>query len=75
MTGIDRIGLANDITRIISYELNVNMRKINISVNNGIFEGVIDLYVHHSNDLNNIFMKISNVKGIDSVKRVEEFNE
>jgi len=75
MTGIDRIGLANDITKIISYELNVNMRKINISVNNGIFEGVIDLYIHHSNDLNNLFTKISDVKGIESVKRIEEFNE
>lgn len=75
MTGIDRIGLANDITNIISYELNVNMRNINISVNNGIFEGIIDLYVHHSNDLNNLLMKISNIKGIDSVKRIEEFTE
>ena len=75
MTGIDRIGLANDITNIISYELDVNMRNINISVNNGIFEGTIDLYVHHSNDLNNLLMKISNIKGIDSVKRIEEFTE
>ena len=75
MTGIDRIGLANDITNVISYELNVNMRKINISVNNGIFEGIIDLYVHHSNDLNNLLLKISNIKGIDSVKRIEEFTE
>jgi GTP diphosphokinase / guanosine-3',5'-bis(diphosphate) 3'-diphosphatase len=75
MTGIDRIGLANDITNIISYELNVNMRNVNISVTNGIFEGTIDLYVHHSNDLNNLIMKISNVKGIDSVKRIEEFTE
>ena len=35
MTGIDRIGLVNDITNIISSELKVNMTKINISVNNG----------------------------------------
>lgn len=73
--GIDRLGLANEITRIISYELNVNMRNINISVNNGIFEGTIDLYVHHSNDLNNLIMKISGIKGIDYVGRVEEFTE
>ena len=73
--GIDRIGLANDITRVISYELNVNMRNINISVSNGIFEGTIDLYVHHSNDLNNLILKISNIKGIDSVRRIEEFTE
>jgi GTP diphosphokinase / guanosine-3',5'-bis(diphosphate) 3'-diphosphatase len=75
MTGIDRIGLASEITHIISHELNVNMRNINISVNNGIFEGVIDLYVHHSNDLNNLILKISNIKGLESVSRVEEYTE
>jgi GTP pyrophosphokinase len=73
--GIDRVGLASEITHIISHELNVNMRNINISVNNGIFEGVIDLYVHHSNDLNNLILKISNIKGLESVSRVEEYTE
>jgi GTP pyrophosphokinase len=73
MTGIDRIGLVNDITHIISAELKVNMTKINISVNNGIFEGTIDLYVHHTKDLNNLILKISNINGIENVKRVEDF--
>jgi guanosine-3',5'-bis(diphosphate) 3'-pyrophosphohydrolase len=73
--GIDRIGLVNDITKIISSELNVNMTNINISVRNSIFEGTIDLYVHHTKDLNNLIMKISGVKGIEAVKRVEDFTE
>jgi len=75
MTGIDRIGLVNDITNIISSQLKVNMTKINISVQNGIFEGTIDIYVHHTKDLNNLILKISNVKGIESVKRVEDFSK
>ena len=75
MTGIDRIGLVNDITQIISFELNVNMQNVNISVHNGIFEGTIDLYVHHTKDLNNLILKISNIKGIESVKRVEDFTD
>jgi GTP pyrophosphokinase len=74
MTGIDRIGLVNDITNIISSELKVNMTRINISVNNGIFEGTIDLFVHHTKDLNNLILKISNINGIDNVKRVEDFS-
>ena len=74
MTGIDRIGLVNEITNIISSELKVNMTRINISVKNGIFEGTIDLYVHHTKDLNNLILKISNIKGIESVKRVEDFS-
>jgi GTP pyrophosphokinase len=73
MSGIDRIGLVNDITHIISSELNVNMTNINISVHNGIFQGTIDLYIHHTKDLNNLIMKISNIKGIESVKRVEDY--
>jgi GTP pyrophosphokinase len=73
MTGIDRIGLVNDITNIISAELKVNMTRINISVNNGIFEGTIDLFVHHTKDLNNLILKISNINGIENVKRVEDF--
>ena len=74
MTGIDRIGLVNEITTIISSELKVNMTNINISVKNGIFEGTIDLYVHHTKDLNNLILKISNIHGIENVKRVEDFS-
>jgi GTP diphosphokinase / guanosine-3',5'-bis(diphosphate) 3'-diphosphatase len=75
MSGIDRIGLVNDITNIISSELKVNMTNINISVKDSIFDGTIDLYVHHTKDLNNLIMKISNISGIESVKRVEDFSK
>jgi GTP pyrophosphokinase len=75
INGIDRIGLVNEVTTIISKELNVNIRNINVSVYDGIFEGTIDLYVHHTRDLNNLIMQLSNIKGIASVKRIEEFVE
>jgi GTP diphosphokinase / guanosine-3',5'-bis(diphosphate) 3'-diphosphatase len=74
MSGLDRIGLVNEITNIISSELKVNMTNISISVQNGIFSGTIDLYVHHTKDLNNLILKISNIKGIESVRRVEDFS-
>ncbi len=75
MTGIDRIGLVNDITNIISSELKVNMTQINISVKDGIFEGTIDVFVHHTKDLNNLILKISNITGIETVRRVEDFSK
>jgi GTP diphosphokinase / guanosine-3',5'-bis(diphosphate) 3'-diphosphatase len=75
VSGIDRIGLVNDITKIISSELKVNMTRINVGVENGIFEGTIDLYVHHIKDLNNLILKISNINGIENVKRVEDFSK
>jgi GTP diphosphokinase / guanosine-3',5'-bis(diphosphate) 3'-diphosphatase len=74
MTGIDRIGLVNEITNIISSELKVNMTRINISVQQGIFEGIIDVYVYHTKDLNNLILKISNIRGIENVRRVEDFS-
>ena len=75
INGIDRIALINEVTNVISTELNVNIRNINVSVYDGIFEGTIDLYVHHTRDLNNLILQLSNVKGIASVMRVEEFIE
>ena len=75
VSGVDRIGLVNDLTNIISSELKVNMTNINFSVKDGIFDGTIDLYVHHTQDLNNLILKLSNVKGIDTIKRVEDFSE
>lgn len=72
LSGIDRIGLLNDITQVITLDLGVNMTNINISVQNGIFNGIIDVYVHHTKDLNNMILKLSNIKGIESVKRFED---
>ena len=73
INGIDRIGLFNDVTNVISSELKINMSGINITVNNGIFEGTIDLFVNHTIGINNLIMKISGIKGIESVKRVEDY--
>ena len=73
MSGIDRIGIIHDITNIISFELNANIKNMNITVNDGIFQGTIDVYIHHTKDLNNLIMKISGIKGIESVTRVEDF--
>ncbi|HAF28521.1 MAG TPA: GTP pyrophosphokinase [Bacteroidales bacterium] len=72
LNGIDRIGIASDITAVISSELTVNIRKIFIETHDGIFEGEIELYVHNVTDLNNLIMNISKIKGVDSVKRNEE---
>jgi len=74
MNGIDRLGLVNKITKTISSELKINISGINISVDNGIFEGTMDLYVHNTKDLNNLIMKISNIDGMENVKRVEDYS-
>lgn len=71
LNGIDRVGILNDITKMISLVLNVNMRKLVIESHDEVFEGYIDLYVHHIDDLNRLMKSLSSIKGVESVKRVE----
>lgn len=70
--GIDRMGLANDLTNIISKQLDINIRSLHIESRDGIFEAEIDLYVHNTEDLANLILSISKLKGVESVKRVEK---
>lgn len=70
--GIDRIGLVNDLTNVISKQLDVNIRSMHIESRDGIFEAEFDLYVHNTDDLGNLILSISKLKGVESVKRVEK---
>ena len=67
--GLDRIGIINDITRYISLVMSVNIRRINIETEAGVFEGSIDLYVHNRNDLEKLIRKLQKIEGIQSVVR------
>jgi GTP pyrophosphokinase len=71
LKGTDRIGMINDITAITSKDLNVNIRRFNLGTEDGIFDGFIDLYVHDIVDLENLILKLKNIKGIESVARTE----
>jgi GTP pyrophosphokinase len=73
--GVDKFGIYNNITTIISKELSVNMRNINLVSHDGIFDGSIDLYVHNTKDLNNLIMNLMKIKGVESVKRVEKIED
>ena len=73
--GMDKFGIYNHITTLISKELSVNMRNINLTSHDGIFEGTIDLYVHNTKDLNNLIMNLARIKGVDAVNRVEKIEE
>lgn len=71
LKGIDNVGVVNKVTTVISTELGVNMRSINFESHDGIFEGLIDVYVHNSSDLNNLIMNLSKIKGVSDVTRQE----
>ena len=65
--GLDRLGLLNDVTQVISHQMNVNIRKVTIETVEGIFEGNIQLYVHDVDDVHAI---IAELKRIDNIQEV-----
>lgn len=69
--GLDRIGIINEITRYISFVMSVNIRRIDISTEGGVFEGVIDLYVHDKKDLDKLTKKLIKIEGIQNVVRTD----
>lgn len=71
LKGIDRIGLLNEITGYISVAMGVNMRKLNLSTEDGIFEGYIDMLVHDRAVLESMIDNLKNIKGIQDVMRTE----
>lgn len=73
--GIDRIGIVSSLTNVISHDLNANIRKIIVESHDGLFEGTIDLYVHDTKHLNNLIMNMFKIKGVISVKRIENIEE
>ena len=69
--GIDSIGLLNEITQVISRQLNVNIRKLNIETNDGIFEGKIQLGVPDVEDVNTLCENLKKLPNVKLVSRVE----
>ena len=69
--GIDAMGLLNEVTQVISRQLNVNIRKLSIETTDGIFEGNIQLYVHDVDDVKTIYNNLKQIQNIKQVTRVE----
>ncbi len=67
--GIDRVGLLNEVTQIISAQMNVNIHTVSITCEGGIFDGTIELRVHDREDVRTI---IDNLKGIPDLKEISE---
>ena len=69
--GTDRMGILSEIVKVITEEHAVNVTKINVETNDGIFEGQITVYVHDVEDVNNLCMTLVKIHGVNSVNRVE----
>ena len=69
--GEDRVGMINDITDVLSKSLSTNMKSINVSSDEGMFEGIITLYVDGLSHLDKIMKRLGRVEGVKTVMRYE----
>ena len=69
LSGIDDLGLLNEVTRLISNDMNVNINKINLETENGFFSGFISVSVQNKKILDRLTKNLTKLKGIEKVKR------
>ena len=67
--GIDRMGIVNRITEIISNQHNINMKSISFETEDGIFEGNMKVMVYDTEHLNQLMTKFEQVEGVQRVSR------
>jgi len=70
ISGIDTFGLVNNITKVISDNMNVNMKKLNFETNSGVFSGSITMLVKSNNYAVKVMEKIKKLNGVEKVKRI-----
>ncbi|UNY97540.1 bifunctional (p)ppGpp synthetase/guanosine-3',5'-bis(diphosphate) 3'-pyrophosphohydrolase [Zhouia spongiae] len=70
LTGIDKMGLVSNVTKIISNNMHVNMKNIKFDTNDGVFSGNITLEVKNNIILKKLIENLKKVNGIDKVTRI-----
>lgn len=70
--GIDRIGILNEITRVISNELVIDMRGLSIQANEGVFLGTVNIMVHDTRVVESLCNKLRKIKGVQKASRCKE---
>jgi GTP diphosphokinase / guanosine-3',5'-bis(diphosphate) 3'-diphosphatase len=71
VVGTDRVGLINDVSKVISEELKVNMSSLSFKTDQGIFSGEIMLYVNDTRHLEMLIEKLQKVEGVVKVSRFD----
>lgn len=71
LTGLDDVGLVNKITNIITGQMNLNMRSLSFDSSDGVFEGRIMVYVHDTEELEDLVSRLTSLDGILEVERFD----
>ena len=64
------MGVLVDLANVVTNVFSINMRQVNFQSHDGIFEGTLSLYVRDAESLNALQERLRRIKGMDSVKRV-----
>jgi len=70
ITGMDTLGLTNELTKVISNQMHVNIQNISLSSDAGIFNGKITVVVANNTILKKLIENIKKVDGIDKITRI-----
>ena len=70
--GIDRKGMLNDITNLITDKLNINMRSLNIKAEQGVFVGKIDIFAQDAHLVEQLCSLLKKIKGLQSAMRIPQ---
>ncbi|HLP63180.1 RelA/SpoT family protein [Flavobacterium sp.] len=70
ITGMDTLGLTNELTKVISNQMHVNIQSISLSGEAGIFKGQVTVVVQNNNILKKLIENIKKIDGVDKITRV-----
>ena len=70
LQGIDRMGMLLDIAQIVSSQMNVNIRKLTIGSDEGVFDGTIELRVHDREDVRQVMDQLKKIEGLQDVTQI-----
>jgi GTP pyrophosphokinase len=70
ITGMDTLGLTNELTKVISNNMNVNIQSIALSGEAGLFNGKVTVVVANNTILKKLIENIKKIDGVDKVTRV-----
>lgn len=70
ITGMDTLGLTNELTKVISNQMHVNIQSISLSGEAGIFNGQVSVIVQNNTILKKLIDNIKKIDGVDKVTRV-----
>ena len=68
--GIDRMGILVDVSRVITSQMNVNIRQLTIKGDDGVFSGTIELRIHDRDDAKNIIGNLKKIEGMQTVSQI-----